>query len=165
MPTRGIDPEDQKMLALWGADCAERVLPLFEKKNRKDRRARDAIAAARAWARGEVRAGVARAAALDAHAAARATDDEAARAAARAAGHAAATAHVATHAAGAAAYARKALGGAGAKELSWQKRRVPRQLWTLAFPERVMAIGRGRPTTSAGSAARQARRRPRARTT
>jgi hypothetical protein len=99
---------DQRSLALWAADCAERVLPHFEKQHPRDERPRKAIEAARAWTRGEIRCGAARAAALAAHAAAREADDAAARAAARAAGHAAATAHVAGHAPHAAAYATKA---------------------------------------------------------
>jgi hypothetical protein len=102
------EKQDQKSLAVWAADCAERVLPHFEKKHPRDKRPRKAIEAARAWARGEIRCGAARAAALAAHAAARAADDPAARAAARAAGHAAATAHVPSHAPHAAAYAAKA---------------------------------------------------------
>jgi len=38
-----FDKKDQKMLALWAADCAERVLPLFEKEYPKDPRPRKAI--------------------------------------------------------------------------------------------------------------------------
>ncbi len=102
---------NQKALALWAADCAEHVLPFFEKKYPRDKRPRDAVKAARAWARGEITVGHARAAAIAAHAAARdaaRNRHPAACAAARAAGHAAATAHVAGHAAHAAAYAAKA---------------------------------------------------------
>jgi hypothetical protein len=85
------------------------VLPWFERVAPWDVRPRDAVAAARAFARGEVRIGEARRRAVAAHAAARAVVDPAAVAAARAAGHAAATAHMATHAVGAAAYAIVAL--------------------------------------------------------
>ena len=55
---------------LFAADCAERVLPIFEKEHPSDDRPRKAIEAARAYARGEI--------------------DDAARAAARAAAGAAA---------------------------------------------------------------------------
>ena len=106
--TRPPNKRDQKALAIWAADAAERVLPYFEKNCPADSRPRKAIAAARAWARGEVPCGTARVAAVSAHAAARASEEGAARAAARAAGHAAATAHMAGHARHAAAYAVKA---------------------------------------------------------
>lgn len=106
--------EDHRSQALWAADYAERVLPLFEDVFPGDDRPRKAIEAARAWARGEIRVSEARAAAIAAHAAARdAAELPAACAAARAAGHAAATAHMAGHAPHAAAYAKKAAALAG----------------------------------------------------
>lgn len=101
--------------AVRAADCAEAVLPLFERECPGDDRPRRAIEAARAWARGEIRVGEARAAALAAHAAARSVQTvPPACAAARAAGHAAAAAHVAAHARAAALYVDKALGKVGA---------------------------------------------------
>jgi hypothetical protein len=72
-------------LALQAADAAERVLPYFEGRHPDDPRPRRAIEAARAWARGEITVGEARAAALAAHAAARETPHAESRAAARAA--------------------------------------------------------------------------------
>jgi hypothetical protein len=104
---------DHRSQALWAADCAERVLPCFEDVFPGDDRPRKAIEAARAWARGEIRVGEARTAALVAHAAARdaaAAGQLAACAAARTAGHAAATAHVATHARAVTFYAEKVEG-------------------------------------------------------
>jgi hypothetical protein len=119
--TEAITPEDKvffmkfvkhkknrRLLAVWSLDCAEHILPLFEKKHLKDKRPRQAIEAGRAWVRGEIRVGEVRKAALATHAAARAVE-EPARSAARAAGHAAATAHVITHCVGAPMYACKAL--------------------------------------------------------
>ena len=103
--------QGQKELAFWAADCAEQVLPYFEKERPKDGRPRKAIEAARAWARGEITVGEARKAAFGAHAAARSVDEAAARAAARSAGHAAATAHVAGHASHAADYAAASAAG------------------------------------------------------
>ena len=100
-----LAPFDQKTLALWAADCAEHVVKFFEKFHSKDDRPRQAIEAARSWARGEITMMMARAAAVATHAAARAADHPAAVAAARAAGHAAATAHSIRHARGAQAYA------------------------------------------------------------
>ena len=43
-----------QIAALFAADCAERVLPLFEDKYPDDTRPRAAITAARQWARGEI---------------------------------------------------------------------------------------------------------------
>ena len=131
------DKRDQRLLALWAADCAEHVLPFFEEKHPGDDRPRKAIEAGRTWARGGITYGAARAAAVATHAAARAVDEGAARAAARAAGHAAGTAHMASHARHAAAYAIKAVVAAGtdsATECDWQRRRLPEQLRPTAFP-------------------------------
>ena len=96
---------DQKILALWAADCAEHVLPWFEEKHPDDYRPRKAIEACRQWvATGVFRMADIRKASLDAHAAAREAKEEDARAAAHAAGQAVATAHVPTHALGSALY-------------------------------------------------------------
>jgi len=91
---------------LFAADCAARVLHLYERKYSADTRPRDAIVAARAFARGEIGA-AARAAAW---AAAGAAAGDAARAAAWAAARAAA---------GAAARA-----AAEAAERAWQNDRL-----------------------------------------
>ena len=136
-PAKSPAKLDQKLLALWAADCAEHVLLFFEKKHPQDDRPRKAIAAARAWARGEIACGAARSAAVATHAAARAADEVAARAVARAAGHAAGTAHMAGHARHAAAYAIKAVIAAAnltnaetvsVTERNWQRRRLPKHL-------------------------------------
>jgi hypothetical protein len=127
-----LNEQDHRSLVLWAADCAEHVLSRFEEKCSKDNRPRKAIEAARAWARGEIRCGAARAAALATHAAARDADHAAARAAARAAGHAAGTAHVAGHARHAAAYAAKAT--ATIAERNWQYRRLSEHLRPVVFP-------------------------------
>ena len=104
-----INKQNKKRLALRAADCAEHVLKVFQEKYPKDKRPQQAIEAARAWTRNEMKVGQARTAAFATHAAARETDDIAACAAARAAGHAAATAHTASHAIHAANYALKAV--------------------------------------------------------
>jgi hypothetical protein len=41
--------QDQRSMAAWAADCAERVLPFFEKAYPKDDRTRKAIEAFRLW--------------------------------------------------------------------------------------------------------------------
>jgi|ERR1051325_2433555 hypothetical protein len=118
------------LLALWAADCAEHVLPLFEECSSDDR-PRRAIETARAWARGEVPVGAAQKAAVAAHAAARAVENKAAVAAARAAGHAVATAHMADHCLGPVIYAAKALEAKGrsiTRERTWQLKRLPADL-------------------------------------
>lgn len=124
-----INKLNHKTATLWSAECAEHVLPLFEKEYTKDQRPRKAIEAARAWAHGDIRVGEARIAALTSHAAAREATDDAAKAAARAAGHAAGTAHMIGHAVHAAAYSLQAVGfvkgeAAIAKERDWQYRRL-----------------------------------------
>lgn len=138
-----IDPQDHRLLAAWAADCAEHVLPFFEESRPKDDRPRKAIEAARAWARGEIRVGPARAAGVAAHAAAREVHEGAARAAARAAGQAVGTAHMADHAPHAAAYAVKAAqsavepaGSAAAadRERACQLGHLPTHLRALVLP-------------------------------
>ena len=129
-----LDLTRHRLLAGWAADCAEHVLPLFTHRRPDDERPRLAIEAARAWSRGEITAGEARAAAVQAHAAARDSDEVVARAVARASGHAVATAHMADHSLGAAVYAVNAVklaspthdaGMAGDREHQWQRERLP----------------------------------------
>jgi len=125
-------------MAIWAADCAERVLPFFEKAYPKDDRPRKAIEACRTWVRtGVFKMSDIRGASLAAHAAARAAkENQAACFAARAAGQAVATAHVPQHAFGGAYYALKAIAAADAahaevkvaKEHTWQARHVPAKL-------------------------------------
>jgi hypothetical protein len=95
-----LSEEDRRVVAVWAADCAERVLPIFEVAAPNDSRPRDAIEGARAFARGEMRIGPARVLSAKAHSAAREVQIPAATAAARAAGHAAGVAHMAAHARG-----------------------------------------------------------------
>ena len=130
--------QDQTTMAAWGADCAERVLPLFEKAYPEDDRPRRAIETARTWVRtGIFRMAEIRGASLAAHAAARdAKGNDAAHFAARAAGQAVATAHVPQHAFGGAYYALKAVAAADpanamgnvAREREWQAERLPERL-------------------------------------
>lgn len=82
---RRCDTWTDRTARLFAADCAERALPIYERRYPEDARPRRAIAAARAYARGEITA-AARSAARDAAgAAARSAARSAARAAARAA--------------------------------------------------------------------------------
>lgn len=102
---------DKRTLAVWAADCAGRVIYLFEDSFPDDPRPRQAIEACRTWVQtGVFRMADVRRIALDAHAAARGAGEfSAARSAARAAGHAMATAHVKTHSIAAAVYAATAV--------------------------------------------------------
>ena len=122
---------DQKTLAVWAIDCAERVLPYFEEKYPEDHRPRQALETLQTWINtGVFKMAVIRKASLDSHAAAREVgEDNAARSAARATGQAVATAHVPTHSIGAAIYAQQAIhratnssdaDAAVAKERDWQ---------------------------------------------
>jgi len=117
----------------FAALCGERVLRLTD-----DPRAAAAIAAARAWADGLIRPGAARAAALEAHSAARAIADPAAVYACRAAGHAAATAHVWRHAIGPCDYALKAI---AAVSTNPDEAVRAERLWQLELA-RAMSAGR-----------------------
>jgi len=102
---------DHKTLGFWAADCAERVLPLFEEKCPKDDRPKKAIEALRTWVKtGVFKMADIRKGSLAAHAAARDVEsDDVARSAARSAGQALATAHVPTHSVAAAFYAATAV--------------------------------------------------------
>jgi hypothetical protein len=70
----GLDKRDHGSLSLWAADCAEHVLPCFEEERPKDDRPRNAVEAGRAWARGEIAMGEARAAGFAAARVAHAAD-------------------------------------------------------------------------------------------
>jgi hypothetical protein len=125
-----LSEADRRIVALWAADCAERVLGLFEAHASGDSRPRDAIARLRAFARGELGVMEARRQ-FGAHAAAREVSAPAAVAAARAAGQAASVPHMGAHALGAAAYAAKAAGLAAddrpeavSEEIRWQLRHL-----------------------------------------
>jgi hypothetical protein len=130
--------EDQKVLAAWAADCAERVLPFFLLAYPGDDRPGIAIETCRAYVlTGVFRLAEIRGASLAAHAAAReATENEAACFAARAAGQAVATAHVSQHALGSASYGLKAIAAAYpmeegdkiAEEQEWQLHHLPEHL-------------------------------------
>ncbi|KLK88500.1 hypothetical protein SZ63_05665 [Methanoculleus sediminis] len=144
--------QDQMLMAAWAADCAGRVLPLFEAAYPGDDRPRSAIEVCRTWVRtGVFRMAEIRGASLAAHAAARdAKGNDAAHFAARAAGQAVATAHVPQHAYGGAYYALKAVAAADpanavasvAAERDWQAERLPEGL-REEIMERIVVLERG----------------------
>ena len=131
------------LLAVWAADCAEHVLPLFEQVRPGDDRPRRAIEQARAWARGGIPWTLARNDAFDANAAAREVSG-AAKEAAHAAGQAGAVGHVAAHELGAAAYAIRAVRAAapenecdeaGRRECRWQRAQLPDEIRELVLDD------------------------------
>ncbi|MDW4573477.1 hypothetical protein R8Z57_11905 [Microbacterium sp. M3] len=132
MPSpQSLTDTERRLVAAWAADCAERVLPLFEADAPGDDRPRDAIARARGFARGELDAAGEIRRRFVAGRAAHAAAAPAAVAAARAAAQAAGAAHMGAHALGAAAYAARAAGlaaadpdAAVADELAWQLARM-----------------------------------------
>ena len=138
-----LQDSDHHLLALWAAICAEHVLPLFESVRPDDPRPRQAIEAARAWTRGELKMMETRA--LGGHAMGAARDlSGAARFAAYAAGQAAVVAHVAAHELGAAAYAIKAAQAAvieserdkaGRLECQWQREQLPDAIRDLVLDD------------------------------
>ena len=141
-----LQDADHRLLALWAADCAEHVLPLFEMVRPDDPRPRQAIEAARAWTHGELKMMETRA--LGGHAMGAARDLRgAARFAAYAAGQAAVVAHVAAHELGAAAYAIKAARAAadeserdeaGRLECQWQRAQLPSEIRDLVLDDQKL---------------------------
>lgn len=123
-----LDLRDRRVLAAWAADCAERVLAIFEAEAASDQRARDGIARARAFARGELDAAGEIGRRFEAGRAAGSASSRAAKAAARSAGQASGVAHMGAHALGAAAFAAQAAelaaAGAGERERYWQLEHV-----------------------------------------
>jgi hypothetical protein len=122
-----LSERDRRLVAAWAADCAERVLHLFEGESPGDDRPRDAIARARAFSRGELDAAGEIRRRFVAGRAAQGSIAPVAAAAARSAAQAAGVAHMGAHALGAAAYATKAVElaapdapSAVAREIEWQ---------------------------------------------
>jgi hypothetical protein len=122
-----LSEADRRLVAGWAADCAERVLGLFEAEAPKDDRPRAAIARARAFARGELKTAEEIGRRFLGGVPAGEVKARAATAAARAAGQAVAVCHMGAHALGAAAYAVKAVSLAASDrphaaedEIRWQ---------------------------------------------
>ncbi|WP_363147519.1 putative immunity protein [Rhizobium sp. 60-20] len=118
---------ERRLVAAWAADCAERVLWLFESDRPTDGRPRAAIQRARAYARGELNTADEIRRRFVGGGAASEAKNPAAASAARAAGQASAVPHMGAHALGAAAYAVRAIGlstfggsEAASDELRWQ---------------------------------------------
>jgi hypothetical protein len=122
-----LSEADRRIVARWAADCAQRVLSLFEAEAPGDSRPRDAIDRTRAFARGELAVAEEIRRRFVGGSAAREVATPSAAAAAKAAGQAAAIPHMGAHALGAAAYAATAAGLAApdrpetvTDEIQWQ---------------------------------------------
>jgi len=153
-----LGDEDRRRIAGWAADCAERVLPLFEAAAPADARPREAIAGARAYAAGGPRTAHLRTLVWAAYAAAREVGDPAAAAAARAAGVAAGVAYThervnanqVKHVLGPAVYAARARElaageeGAGEEELRWVTRNAPADVCGVVRRMPGCVVERGR---------------------
>jgi immunity protein 5 of polymorphic toxin system len=105
-----LSQADRRLVAAWAADCAERVITLYEAEAPDDDRPRALIGRARAFARGELKTAEEIRRRFAGGVGAGEVRAPAAVAAARAAGQAVAVSHMGAHALGAAAYAVRAVG-------------------------------------------------------
>lgn len=126
-----LSEADRRRVAAWAADCAERVLEVFESEAPDDDHPRQLIARARAFARGELNTAEEIRRRFVGGVSANDVKAPAAAAAARAAGQAVAVCHMGAHALGAAAYAVRAAGLANPhrpeaveEEIRWQLKRM-----------------------------------------
>jgi hypothetical protein len=154
-----VGEDDLRLIGFWAADCAERVLPLFEAKAPADPRPREAIEGIRAYARGGRRTAQLRSLVWAAYAGAREVGDPAAAAAARAAGLAAGVAYMHAfvtpgqekHALGPEAYAALARElaavdepGVADEEIQWAIEHASPEVRELVRRMPVRGSGRGR---------------------
>ena len=130
-----LSEQDRRLLAGWAADCAERVLWLFEAERPDDDRPRAAIERGRAYCRGELDTASEIRRRFVGSGAARDAGTPAAIAAARAAGQTAVVSHMGAHALGAAGYAVKAAmlaqpddADVFAREIGWQLEQMSRDV-------------------------------------
>jgi hypothetical protein len=132
-----LSPNEHRLLMRWACECANHVMRLAG--GISDERLRIALRVATEWQRGKASVGEARAASVNAIAAAREASSPSAIAVARSAGHAVASAHMADHALGAALYALKAATSAGRSsrvERRWQDDRIPSAIRDLVLTAR-----------------------------
>lgn len=119
--TQTLSDSDRRELARWAAECAERVLPLFDGDATARRVLEDALERTRAYHRGESSAKDEIRRRFEAVRAAKSAVSQAGAAAAQSVAQASAVAHMGAHALGAAAYAVKAISlvhsGAGDAEV------------------------------------------------
>jgi hypothetical protein len=139
----------RRLVAAWAADCAERVLHVFEAEAPGDDRPRALIARTRAYAGGELTTAECIRQRFAGGVGAGEVRAPAAAAAARAAGQAAAVCHMGAHALGAAAYAVRAVSlaepnrpEAVEEEIRWQLGHMSTQV--CAALRALPAVGENR---------------------
>jgi len=144
-----LSEAERRQVAGWAADCAERVLGLFEAEAPDDDRPRQLIARARAYARGELTTADEIRRRFAGGVGAQEALSPSAAAAARAAGQAVAVAHLGAHALGAAAYAVRAVefadplrADAVDEEIGWQVRHMSAEV--RAALRRLPPVGENR---------------------
>jgi hypothetical protein len=132
-----LSQAERRIVSVWAADCAERVLGLFEAEAPGDSRPRDAVERTRAFGRGELDVAEEIRRRFVSGGAAREVRSPAAAAAARAAGQAAAIPHMGAHALGAAAYAAQAVGLAAPNRPEAVSQEIHRQLSSMSVEVRA----------------------------
>ena len=95
-----IDQSNRRVLILWALELAEETVLQLTEKYPEDLRPREAIAASRAWAAGEIKMPIAKRAILNCHAMAKELTDSADIARCHAVGQACSVVHTAGHALG-----------------------------------------------------------------
>lgn len=95
-----IDLANRRALTLWALELAEETVLQLTEKHPEDFRPREAIAASRAWAAGEIKMPIAKRAILNCHAMAKELTDPADIARCHAVGQACSVVHTAGHALG-----------------------------------------------------------------
>lgn len=153
-----LSTDDLRVVARYAAECAQQVLAIFEDEHPDDRRPREAIEVAWAFADGGDRTKLQRTTATAAHRAAKEASTDAAREAATAAGHAAAAAYLhplaeatqVRHILGAAANAARAAELAGGDDPSIGDRSID-DARRRATPELVAVLVRYPPAPSSGN--------------
>jgi hypothetical protein len=136
--TQTLSDSERRILAQWAADCAERVLPLFEADASSEDLIRDALVRTRAYGNGESAAAEEIAKRMVAVKAASAATTPAGAAAARAVAQASAVAHMGAHALGAAAYAVKAVSLANPEQPDLAREESQWQLEHLTNDQRAV---------------------------
>ena len=95
-----IEQANRRVLVLWALELAEESARVLSEKYPEDHRPREAIAASRAWAAGEIKMPIAKRAILDCHAMAKELESPADIARCHAVGQACSVVHTAGHALG-----------------------------------------------------------------
>jgi hypothetical protein len=122
-----LSDAERRLVAGWAADCAERVLYVFERENPQDDRPRQLVERARAYSRGELATAAEIQRRFAGGVSVKDVTTPAAAAAVRAAGQAVGVCHMGAHGLGAAAYAVGAArlanahrAAAAEEEVAWQ---------------------------------------------